>query len=215
MPPAAYAKLSTADEDEGDTAGVLPPGWRDRSPESGASCFQLLSFGWINPLFAKAQGGKLEPEDLPAAAEREKSDALLRSFKREWEAQDAAQMAPRRLGWTLIKLIRKVWAKSISLKVTADMLKLLTPMAMGELIGWLGEPERPPPGWCPALIPPQQRGYYYVAVMVLAQLSATLCYAHSWLVLSAQHFWLGCEISAMLVRTGTRATGWACGCAPW
>ena len=54
---------------------------------------------------------------------------------------------------------------------------------MGELIGWLGEPERPPPGWCPALIPPQQRGYYYVAVMVLAQLSATLCYAHSWLVL--------------------------------
>ena len=128
MPPAAYAKLSTADEDEGDTAGVLPPGWRDRSPESGASCFQLLSFGWINPLFAKAQGGKLEPEDLPAAAEREKSDALLRSFKREWEAQDAAQTAPRRLGWTLIKLIRKVWAKSISLKVTADMLKLLTPV---------------------------------------------------------------------------------------
>ena len=45
---------------------------------------------WLRPP-AKAQGGKLEPEDLPAAAEREKSDALLRNFKREWEAQDAAQ----------------------------------------------------------------------------------------------------------------------------
>jgi len=89
--------------------------------------------------------------------------------------------------------VRRTWGLQILMKIVGDLLRFMQPMCMQVIIQWLGDIDAPPPFWA-SFIAPEQRGAYYVFVMIAAMLLQGLVYT--------QCFFLGGQM-AFAARSAT------------
>jgi hypothetical protein len=134
-----------------------------------AAALGRLAGGEAVPLLrlANAKLG-LEPEDLPPVQADERCRHILDNFCSIWE-ESATWLGGSHPGLRFVRAVvaryKGTLAGVLGLRVVADLLSFMGPLAMEKIIAWLTNPALARPWWEPRGLPLKARGLYYSAVM--------------------------------------------------
>ena len=174
-----YQPLSVHDDDLGDEEAAA----RSVSPEERAGTCSFLFFLWLTPLLRTgARKKRLEEADMYPLCATEKSVNVHAKFQRAFDSTASMRDGGSRMIVASWRLFRRSFFWALGLKVCSDMLRFMGPIALQQLLAWLSDIESPPPFWCPAAVPVDMRGYWYVAVMVCAMFGQSLLNVHSFVI---------------------------------
>lgn len=172
-----YSKLSAQGLEE-EAAGESPYGFRG-NPEARAGCCGRLFVHWLWPLLILGQRRKLEQSDMYPLLESERSQGISQKFEHEWAKAEGTSGAPwRRMLVVLWALEGSAFMAMFLIKLLGDVFRFVTPAALQQIIGWLGDHNAPAPFWA-SFVPPDWRGIYYVFVMTGATVAQCFCYSNS------------------------------------
>jgi ATP-binding cassette subfamily C (CFTR/MRP) protein 1 len=170
-----YEKLATDGLDE-EADG--PYDFRG-NPEAQAGCCGRLFIHWLWPLLKLGRSRKLEQTDMYPLLPSESSERISGEFEREWSAAEGTGGAPwRRMLVVLWALEGHAFMGMFFIKLLGDVFRFVTPAALQQIIGWLGDEDAPAPFWA-AFVPPAYRGIYYVFIMTGATVAQCFCYSNS------------------------------------
>lgn len=137
--------------------------------------FQLLKLGVMKKRF--------DEEDMYPLCPTERSSNVHSNFKSAWKTTSGMTSGGgNRMIMSAWRLFRGSFFTALALKVASDMLRFVGPVALQQLLAWLSDIEAPAPWWCPASVPADWRGYYFVSVMVVAMFCQSLLNVHSFVV---------------------------------
>jgi ABC-type multidrug transport system fused ATPase/permease subunit len=179
-----YAVLSAVDDDAYPFERVDGEPYGGTSPEERASTCSFLFFLWLTPVLKRGVAKKrLDEADMYPLCSREKSANVAARFQRAWDATAGMTSGGgNRMVAACWQLFRGSFFTALALKVASDLMRFVGPVALQQLLAWLGDIDAPAPWWCPAAVATEHRGYYYSGVMVVAMFFQSLLNVHSFVV---------------------------------